>query len=128
MSRRKPSGTAGIRHAADYHPPPRGGWAVGKDGSPAYLETGSVESTQKQRSRGRLCLNDGSWSYDFVSAMNHDGRSLRLLTLIDGYHAGVPGDSRGPAAGQSGGHRDARSCGSPRNIPCALSEYLICHT
>ena len=25
------------------------------------------------------------WSYDFVSAMTHDGRSLRLLTLIDEY-------------------------------------------
>ena len=24
-------------------------------------------------------------SYDFVSAMTHDGRSLRLLTLIDEY-------------------------------------------
>jgi len=44
-----------------------------------------------------LWLNDGSclrlrperrnqvWSYDFVSAMTHDGRSLRLLTLIDEY-------------------------------------------
>jgi len=42
-------------------------------------------------------LNDGScvrlrperanhvWSYDFVSAMTHEGRSLRLLTLIDEY-------------------------------------------
>ena len=25
------------------------------------------------------------WSYDFVSAVTHDGRSLRLLTLIDEY-------------------------------------------
>ena len=42
-------------------------------------------------------MNDGScvrlwperprhvWSYDFVSAMTHDGRTLRLLTLIDEY-------------------------------------------
>ena len=40
-------------------------------------------------------MNDGScvrlrpertnhvWSYDFVSAMTHDGRTLRMLTLID---------------------------------------------
>src|ERR1035438_2516374 len=52
---------------------------------------------QKQRPRGRLWLNDGScvrlrperenhvWSYDFVSASTHDGRTLRLLTLIDEY-------------------------------------------
>jgi transposase InsO family protein len=25
------------------------------------------------------------WSYDFVSAVTHDGRTLRLLTLIDEY-------------------------------------------
>lgn len=52
---------------------------------------------QKQKPRGRLWLNDGScvrlrpehrnhvWSYDFVAARTHDGRSLRLLTLIDEY-------------------------------------------
>jgi putative transposase len=50
---------------------------------------------QKQRPRERLWLNDSScvrlrpeqanhvWSYDFVSAMTHDGRTLRLLTLVD---------------------------------------------
>jgi putative transposase len=44
-----------------------------------------------------LWLNDGTcvrlrperanhvWSYDFVSAMTHDGRILRMLTLIDEY-------------------------------------------
>ena len=49
----------------------------------------------KQKPRGRLWLNDGScirlrperqnhvWSYDFVEARTHDGRSLRLLTMID---------------------------------------------
>jgi hypothetical protein len=47
------------------------------------------------RSRGRLWLNDGSyirlrperanhvWCYDFMEARTHDGRSLRLLTMID---------------------------------------------
>ncbi len=52
---------------------------------------------QKQRPRRRLWLNDGScvrlrpehrnhvWSYDFVSARTHDGRTLRLLTLLDEY-------------------------------------------
>ena len=52
---------------------------------------------QKQRPRGRLWLNDGScvrlrperpnhvWSYDFVSARRHEGKTLRLLTLIDEY-------------------------------------------
>jgi len=50
---------------------------------------------QKQCPRRRLWLNDGScvrlrpehinhvWSYDFMTAMTHDGRSLRLLTFLD---------------------------------------------
>ncbi len=50
---------------------------------------------QKQKPRGRLWLNDGScvrlrperlnrvWSYDLVSTRTHDGRSVRLLNLID---------------------------------------------
>ena len=49
----------------------------------------------KQPKRRRLWLNDGScvrlrpaykdhvWSYDFVQTRTHDGRKLRMLTLID---------------------------------------------
>jgi len=49
----------------------------------------------KQPKRGRLWLNDGSclrlrpehrnhvWSYDFVHDRTHDGRQLKLLTIID---------------------------------------------
>jgi len=48
--------------------------------------------------RARLWLNDGScvrlrpeyvnhvWSYDFVTAWTHEGRSLRMLTLIDEFY------------------------------------------
>ncbi len=51
----------------------------------------------KQPKRGRLWDNDGScirlrperpnhvWSFDFVEGHTHDGRSLRILTLIDEY-------------------------------------------
>src|SRR4029078_13669078 len=50
---------------------------------------------QRQPRRKRLWLNDGScvrlgpahrdhvWSYDFVHARTHDGRPVRMLTLID---------------------------------------------
>jgi len=50
---------------------------------------------QKQPKRSRLWLNDGScirlrpehpnhvWSFDFVEAQTHDGRRIRLMTLID---------------------------------------------
>ena len=49
----------------------------------------------KQPKRGRLWLNDGSclrlrpefpghvWSYDFVQERTHDGRSFRILNVID---------------------------------------------
>jgi putative transposase len=50
---------------------------------------------QKQPKRSRFWLNDGScirlrpdhqnhvWSFDFVEAATHDGRHIRLMTLID---------------------------------------------
>jgi len=52
---------------------------------------------RRQPERGRLWLTDGScirlrpcwrnhvWSYDFVATRTHDGRALRMLTVIDEY-------------------------------------------
>ena len=52
---------------------------------------------QKQPKRGRLWLNDGScirlrpehkdhvWSYDFLMARTADGRSFRILNILDEY-------------------------------------------
>ena len=51
----------------------------------------------KQPRRGRLWLNDGScvrlrpthrnhvWAYDFVAERTHDGRPIKMLTVIDEY-------------------------------------------
>ena len=51
----------------------------------------------KQPRRGRLWLNDGSclrlrpekrnhvWAYDFVMDRTRDGRTVRMLTVIDEY-------------------------------------------
>ncbi len=73
------------------------GWAVGKDRVQRIWRREGLKVPQKQRPRARLWLNDGScirlrpeheghvWSYDFVGARTHDGRTLRLLTLIDEY-------------------------------------------
>lgn len=73
------------------------GWPVGKDRVQCIWRREGLKVPQKQRPRGRLWLNDGScvrlrperanhvWSYDFVSAMTHNGRTLRLLVLIDEY-------------------------------------------
>jgi putative transposase len=73
------------------------GWQVGKDRVQRIWRREGLKVPQKQRPRGRLWLSDGScvrlrperanhvWSYDFVSAMTHDGRALRLLVLLDEY-------------------------------------------
>jgi putative transposase len=73
------------------------GWAVGKDRVQRIWRREGLKVPQKQRPRGRLWWNDGScvrlrpqqpnhvWAYDFVKAMTHDGRSLRLLVLLDEY-------------------------------------------
>ena len=73
------------------------GWKVGTDRVQRIWRREGLKVPQKHRPRGRLWLNDGScvrlrperanqvWSYDFVSAMTHDGRTLRLLVLIDEY-------------------------------------------
>jgi len=73
------------------------GWQVGKDRVERIWRREGLKVPQKQKPRGRLWLNDGScvrlrperqnhvWSYDFVSARTHDGRSVRVLNLIDEY-------------------------------------------
>ena len=73
------------------------GWHVGRDRVQCIWRREGLKVPAKQKPRGRLWLNDGScirlrperpkhvWSYDFVQARTHDGRSLRLLTLIDEY-------------------------------------------
>ena len=73
------------------------GWDVGKDRVQRIWRREGLKVPQKQRPRGRLWLNDGScvrlrpehenhvWSYDFVSARTHDGRTFRVLRLIDEY-------------------------------------------
>jgi putative transposase len=36
-------------------------------------------------SERHACRLVNQWSYDFVSAMTHDGRTIRMLTMIDEY-------------------------------------------
>jgi len=75
----------------------KAGWQVGKDRVQRIWRREGLKVPQKQKPRGRLWLNDGScvrlrperanhvWAYDFVKAMTHDGRALRLLVLLDEY-------------------------------------------
>ena len=71
--------------------------SLGQNRSTYQFAMDRLKVPQKQRPRGRLWLNDGSclrlrperanhvWSYDFVSGKTHDGRTLRMLTLMDEY-------------------------------------------
>jgi putative transposase len=71
------------------------GWNVGKDRVQCIWRREGLKVPAKQKPHGRLWLNDGScvrlrpekpnhvWSYDSVEARTHDGRNLRLLTIID---------------------------------------------
>ncbi|MGA8036390.1 MAG: IS3 family transposase [Candidatus Acidiferrales bacterium] len=73
------------------------GWQVGKDRVQRIWRREGLKIPKKQKPRRRLWFNDGScvrlrpergnqvWSYDFVSAMTHDGRAIRMLTMIDEY-------------------------------------------
>ena len=65
----------------------RAGWKVGKDRVERIWRREGLKVPKRQKPRGRLWLNDGScmpfrpmhsnhvWSYNFVSARTHDGRS-----------------------------------------------------
>jgi putative transposase len=71
------------------------GIEVGKDRVQRIWRREGLKVPKKQPKRSRLWLNDGScirlrpaysnhvWSFDFVEARTHDGRRLRLMTLID---------------------------------------------
>ena len=71
------------------------GWRVGKDRVQRIWRREGLKIPRKHKPRSRLWLNDGScvrlrplhrnhvWSFDVVQAQTHDGRSLRILTLID---------------------------------------------
>ena len=72
-----------------------GGIEVGKDRVQRIWRREGLKVPKKQPKRARLWLNDGScirlrpeypnhvWSFDFVETQTHDGRRVRLMTLID---------------------------------------------
>jgi putative transposase len=75
----------------------REGWRVNHKRVERIWRREGLKVPKRQPKRGRLWLNDGScvrlrpeyrdhvWSYDFVHERTHDGRPLRLLTIIDEY-------------------------------------------
>lgn len=75
----------------------REGWRVNHKRVERLWRREGLKVPSRQPKRKRLWLNDGScvrlrperknhvWSYDFVQDRTHDGRSLRMLTLLDEY-------------------------------------------
>jgi len=75
----------------------RDGWKVNHKRVERIWRQEGLRVPTKQPKRGRLWLNDGScirlrpthrdhvWSYDFIHERTRDGRSLRILTVIDEY-------------------------------------------
>ena len=73
----------------------RSGWQVNHKRVERIWRSEGLKVPQKQPKRGRLWLNDGScirlrpekknhvWAYDFVSCRTHDGRPVKLITVID---------------------------------------------
>ena len=71
------------------------GWEVNHKRVERIWRQEGLKVPRRQPKRGRLWLNDGScirirplhknhvWSYDFVSTRTHDGRALKLLTVLD---------------------------------------------
>ena len=71
------------------------GWGVNHKRVERLWRREGLKVPHKQPKRRRLWLNDGScvrlraahknhvWSYDFVQSRTHDGRVIRMLTLID---------------------------------------------
>jgi putative transposase len=73
------------------------GWVVNYKRVERIWREEGLRVPLKQPKRGRLYLNDGScirlqpcfknhvWSYDFVSDRLHNGKKIRMLTVIDEY-------------------------------------------
>lgn len=73
----------------------REGWRVNHKRVERIWRQEGLKVPQKQPKRGRLWLNNGScvrlrpthsrhvWSYDFMADRTHDGRPIKILTVID---------------------------------------------
>ena len=71
------------------------GWQVNHKRVERIWRREGLKVPQKQPKRGRLWLNDGScirlrplykdhvWSYDFMLVRTSDGRSFRILSILD---------------------------------------------
>ena len=101
------------------------GWGVNHKRVERIWRQEGLNVPSKQPKQGRLWLTDGScirlrplyrhhvWAYDFVSDRTHDGRPLKMLTVLR-IQLGVPGDRGGPQASVGRCRADAE-----RSVRCA---------
>ena len=80
----------------------RDGWQVNHKRVERIWRQEGLKVPKRQPKRGRLWFNDGScvrlrpthrnhvWSYDFMADRTHDGRALKILTVIDEYSRQCP--------------------------------------
>jgi putative transposase len=73
------------------------GWQVNHKRVERIWRQEGLRVPKKQPKRSRLWMNDGScirlrpthrgsvWSYDFTATRTHDGRAVRMLTVLDEY-------------------------------------------
>ncbi len=73
------------------------GWRVNHKKVERIWREEGLKVPKRQPKRGRLWLNDGScfrhrpeypnhvWSYDFVAERTHDGRAVKILSVVDEY-------------------------------------------
>ena len=73
------------------------GWTVNAKRVQRIWKAEGLKVPKRQPKRGRLWLADGScirlrpehpnhvWAYDFVAERTHDGRTLKLLTVVEEY-------------------------------------------
>jgi putative transposase len=73
----------------------RAGWLVNKKRVERIWRREGLKVPRRQPKKGRLWLNDGScvrlrperanhvWAYDFVQDRTHDGRTFRMLCVVD---------------------------------------------
>jgi transposase InsO family protein len=73
------------------------GWRVNVKRVERIWRREGLKVPKKQPKRGRLWLNDGScirlrperrnhvWAYDFVAERTHDGKPVKMLTIVDEY-------------------------------------------
>src|SRR5262245_2059875 len=82
----------------------RAGWVVNRKRVERIWRREGLKVPHKQPKRGRLWCNETScirlrpehpnhvWSYDFVQDRTHNGRSFRMLNVIDEFTRECPDD------------------------------------